>query len=198
METSDPTRTEAGSAAAADLDSSDLAPWIERALALGCDRAKTIDPASVVVAHWVRMKCLYGCDEPGVYKTCPPDGAPALDETRSLLREYERGILLGVGPIVGDDLSDTESRRLNAAAVALERELFLAGFHKAWTMGSGPCDICAACSQGEPCPTPKLARPSMEGCGVDVFTTVRRAGWQIEVVKTRDDEFRLFALVLVD
>ena len=198
METSDPTRTEAGSASAADLDSSDLAPWIERALALGCDRAKTIDPASVVVAQWVRMKCLYGCDEPGVYKTCPPDGAPALDETRGLLREYKRGILLGVGPIVGDDLSDTESRRLNAAAVALERELFLAGFHKAWTMGSGPCDICAACSHGEPCPTPELARPSMEGCGVDVFTTVRRAGWQIEVVKTRDDEFRLFALVLAD
>jgi predicted metal-binding protein len=176
----------------------DLGPWIERALALGCDRACVIDPASVVVAQWVRMKCVYGCDEPGVYKTCPPDGAPALDDTRRLLREFSRGILLGVGPIVGDERSDAESRRINDAALALERELFLAGFHKTWTMGSGPCDICSACSQGEPCPTPELARPSMEGCGVDVFTTVREAGWEIEVVRDRQDEYRFFALVLVD
>ena len=183
----------AGAATTRDLD-----PWVERALALGCDRACVIDPASVFVAQWVRMKCLYGCDEPGVYKTCPPDGAPALDETRRLLTEYERGILLGVGPIVGDERSDGESRRINDAARALERELFLAGFHKTWTMGSGPCEICAACAQGEPCPTPELARPSMESCGVDVFTTVRRAGWEIEVVRDREDEYRFFALVLVD
>jgi predicted metal-binding protein len=179
-------------------DAPDLGPWIDRALALGCDRAQVIDPENVVVAQWVRMKCLYGCDEPGVYRTCPPDGAPALDDTRSVLQEFGRAILVGVGPIVGDERSAPESRRLNSAAVALERELFLAGFHKAWTMGSGPCDICAACSQGEPCPTPELARPSMEGCGVDVFTTVRKAGWEIDVVKTREDQFRFFALVLVD
>ena len=176
----------------------DLAPWTERALALGCDRARVIDPSSVVVAQWVRMKCVYGCDEPGVSRTCPPDGAPALDDTRRLLTEFDRGILLGVGPVTGDQRSDEESRRLNDAALALERELFLAGFHKTWTMGAGPCDICAACSQGQPCPTPELARPSLEGCGVDVFTTVRHAGWEIEVVKDRDDEYRFFALVLVD
>jgi predicted metal-binding protein len=176
----------------------DLTPWTGRALELGCDRARVIDPATVEVAQWVRMKCLYGCDEPGVYRTCPPDGAPALEETRRLLGEYRRALLLGVGPIVGDRRSDAESRRLNDAAIALERELFLAGFHKAWTMGAGPCDICSACTKGEPCPTPELARPSMEGCCIDVFTTVRRAGWEIEVVKDRSDEFRFFALVLVD
>jgi predicted metal-binding protein len=176
----------------------DLTPWTERALALGCDRSRVIDPANVVVAQWVRMKCVYGCDEPGVYKTCPPDGAPALDDTRRLLMEFDRAILLGVGPIRGDRRSDEESRRLNDAALALERELFLAGFHKTWTMGAGPCDVCAACAQGKPCPTPELARPSMEGCGVDVFTTVRRAGWEIEVVKDREDQYRFFALVLVD
>lgn len=176
----------------------DLTPWIARARELGSDRARVIDPGSVEVAQWVRLKCLYGCDEPGVYRTCPPDGAPALDETRRLLGEYGRAILLGVGPIVGDKRSDAESRRLNDAALALERELFLAGFHKTWTMGAGPCDICSACQKGEPCPTPEVARPSMEGCGVDVFTTVRAAGWEIEVVRSRDDEFRFFALVLVD
>jgi len=38
----------------------------------------------------------------------------------------------------------------------------------------------------------------MEGCGIDVFTTVRSAGWQLEVVQDEGDEYSFFALVLVD
>ena len=38
----------------------------------------------------------------------------------------------------------------------------------------------------------------MEGCGIDVFTTVRNAGRTIEVVQDEGDEYRFFALVLVD
>ena len=107
-------------------------------------------------------------------------------------------MLLGVGPIVGEDKSDAEARRLNDAALALERELFLAGFHKTWTMGAGPGDICTACAQGKDCPTPEKARPSMEACGIDVYTTVRNADWEIDVVRTPESEYGYFALVLVD
>jgi hypothetical protein len=38
----------------------------------------------------------------------------------------------------------------------------------------------------------------MEACGIDVFSTVRNAGWEIEVVKSLDSTFRLFALVLIE
>ena len=38
----------------------------------------------------------------------------------------------------------------------------------------------------------------MEGCGIDVFATVRNAGWTIDVVRDRGDAYRFFALVLVD
>jgi len=178
--------------------SDDLTKWCERAVELGADKATVIGTDQVVVADWVRMKCLYGCDEPGVYKTCPPDGAPSVEQTRRVVGEFARAVLLGVGPVVGYDKSDAEAQRLNDAAKALERELFLAGFHKTWTMGAGPCDICDACSQGKDCPTPDQARPSMEACGVDVFTTVRNAGWEIDVVRTHESEYRFFALVLVD
>jgi predicted metal-binding protein len=68
----------------------------------------------------------------------------------------------------------------------------------AWTMGAGPCDICGACARGEDCPTPEKARPSMEGCGIDVLTTARNAGWQADTVKSRSDPYQLFACVLVD
>ena len=180
------------------MDMSHPDAWCARAGELGADAAKIIDTDKVVVAEWVRLKCLYGCDEPGVHKTCPPDGAPALYVIRRLLSEFRRGVLFTVGPITGSERSDPESRRLNDAALALERDLFLAGFHKNWAMGAGPCDICDSCSRGAVCPTPEKARPSMEGCGVDVFTTVRNAGWTIEVVQDEGDAYRFFALVLVD
>ena len=177
--------------------SADLQAWCDRALELGADRAAVVPAGSVVAAEWVRMKCLYGCDEPGLARTCPPNGAPSVEQTQRVLEWYEEAILLGVGPIVGEERSDAESRRLNDTALALERELFLAGFHKAWTMGAGPCDLCAFCRAGEPCPAAESARRSMEACGVDVFTTVRTAGWEIETVKAKDDEYRYFALALV-
>ncbi len=45
---------------------------------------------------------------------------------------------------------------------------------------------------------PEKARASMGGLDVDVLQTVRNAGRTIEVVKTHDDQFRLFALLPVD
>ena len=36
-------------------------------------------PRKVTVSEWVRLKCLYGCGDSGIYKTCPPNAAP-LDE----------------------------------------------------------------------------------------------------------------------
>jgi predicted metal-binding protein len=177
--------------------SADLTGWCERAVALGVGTATEMATSGVVVADWVRLKCLFGCDEPGVHRTCPPN-APPLDQTRRLLGEFTRAILLETGPISGDERSDDESLRLNTAGLALERELFLAGFYRAWFMGAGPCDLCGACVRGEECPTPERARPSMEGCGLDVYATARNAGRTIEVVRSHDDTYRFFALVLVD
>ncbi len=171
--------------------------WRRRAVQLGADAATVVETDRVVAAEWVRMKCLFGCDEPGVHKTCPPNLQPVA-VTQRLLSEYRLAILLEVGPIVGPEASDPESRRLNDAALALERDLFLAGHHKAWMMGAGPCDLCDACGKGKECPSPEKARPSMEGCGIDVFATVRNAGRTIDVVRDEGDEYRYFALVLVD
>ena len=179
------------------MDLSHPDQWCRRALQLGVDAATPVEADAVVAAEWVRMKCVFGCDEVGIRKTCPPN-LPPVAVTQRLLSEYRHGVLLEVGPIVGEENSDPESRRLNDAALALERDLFLAGHHKAWMMGAGPCDLCEACAKGKECPTPEKARPSMEGCGIDVFATVRNAGRTIDVVRDEDDEYRYFALVLVD
>jgi predicted metal-binding protein len=175
----------------------DLKQWCDRAVELGAGAATAMCAQDVVVSDWVRMKCLFGCDEPGVHKTCPPN-APSVDQTRRVVNGFERAVLLETVPIVGPERSDDESRLLNQVGLALERELFLAGFYKAWLMGAGPCDVCGACARGEDCPTPERARPSMEGCGLDVYATARNAGRQIDVVRTREDSYRFFALILVD
>ena len=83
-------------------------------------------------------------------------------------------------------------------AATLERELFLAGFYKAFGMGAGPCRLCDECSFDEGCTHPRQARPSMEACGIDVFATARKHGFEIDVVRTRKDPQHYFGLVLVD
>ena len=34
---------------------------------------KWIDPQQIVVAQWVRMKCMFGCGEYGRAGACPPN-----------------------------------------------------------------------------------------------------------------------------
>ncbi len=175
----------------------DLQGWCERAKALGADDVIPIAPVQVVTADWVRMKCRFGCDGFGECRTCPPD-SPTPRETRGLLDEYRRALLLCRGPNTGYDESDDHHLALRRAATDLERELFFAGYYKAWAMPSGPCEECEDCDTSVPCIHPERARPSMESCGVDVFQTVRNVGWEIEVVTSREDPYRFFALVLLD
>jgi len=175
----------------------DLLAWCERALTLGADAVTPLAPGLVVTADWVRLKCRFGCDGYGRCRTCPPF-SPEPPETRRLLDGYSRSLLLRAGPRTGYDDSDRLSADLRRVAVELERELFLAGYHKAFGIGAGPCELCGECDIDAPCVDPEHARPSMESCGIDVFGTVRNAGWEIDVVRDRDDQYRFFALVLVD
>jgi predicted metal-binding protein len=175
-----------------------MSDWVARALELGADAAQIIHPDQVVVAEWVRLKCQYGCGEYGARLTCPPYSPPP-EVTRQMLRHYREALLLCVeGAAGGGGEEDRQRRRLGEMVAALERELFLAGYYRAWGMGAGPCSFCGACNLEGPCRFPRQARPSMEGCGIDVYTTVRQAGWEIEVVKTLQSPFRLFSLVLME
>ena len=118
--------------------------------------------------------------------------------TRQMLRHYRQALLLRVEGAVGGEEEDRQRHRLGEVVAALERELFLAGYHRAWGMGAGSCSFCGACNLEGPCRFPRKERPSMEGCGIDVYTTVCQAGWEIEVVQTLKSPFRLFSLVLME
>jgi predicted metal-binding protein len=163
-----------------------LEPFLLRAEELGARRAKVVDPAAVEVAEWVRLKCRYGCSGWGSSRCCPPD-SPEPETTRKLLAEYGRAILVEAG-----------AKKPREIVPQLERDLFLTGYYKAFGMASGPCRLCRECPEDGSCRHPERARPAMEACGIDVYATVRAAGWEIEVVRSEEDAAHYFGMVLVD
>ncbi len=162
--------------------------FLQEIIDLGARDAKIIDPKTVVTAPWVRWKCRFGCGGFGSSLMCPPH-TPAPEETRKVLDSYKKAILFESG-----------GRNINVKKIAskMEREIFLAGYHKALGLGAGPCRLCGSCGLDQGCRNPEKARPAMEACGIDVFATARKHGFTIEVVKTHDDPQHYFGLILVE
>ena len=152
----------------------------------GAKKAKIVSPETVKTEAWVRWKCQFGCGGFGSSLVCPPH-SPTPEQTRGMLDEYNRAVLF-----------EAPQGRVKAIAAELERELFLAGRYKAFGLGSGPCTLCESCAFEEGCRHARQARPAMEACGIDVFATVRRQGFTIDVVRDRRDPQHYFGLVLVD
>jgi predicted metal-binding protein len=164
-----------------------VASFVGRAVALGAKSAKVVKASSIATGAWVRWKCRYGCGGYGGSLCCPPD-TPTPSETREVIDCYARAVLFEAGR--GD------AKRV---AAKLEREVFLAGYYRAFGLGSGPCRLCReACAFAEGCRHPEEARPSMEACGIDVYATARANGFAIEVVRNRKDPQHYFGVVLVE
>jgi predicted metal-binding protein len=153
---------------------------------LGVRGAKIIDPKTVETAPWVRWKCQFGCVGYKSSLMCPPH-SPTPEETRKVLDSYKRAILFEAGRL------DTKE-----IAVKAEREAFLSGYYKAFGLGAGPCRLCNACAFDKGCRHPDEARPAMEACGINVFATVRKHGFTINVVKTHKDPQHYFGLILIE
>jgi predicted metal-binding protein len=116
---------------------------LKRALELGAEKAKIIDTETVVMADWVRWKCLYGCP---LYDKDPfhPPVAPDAASTRKVLREYAKAILLN-GP---------NGQTLSEAAVRLEGEAYHRGYYKAFALTALVPGGGAACAPPGPGPAP--------------------------------------------
>jgi predicted metal-binding protein len=170
--------------------------FCKKAIEMGIEGAKIIDPGSVVTAEWVRIKCQYGC--PGFGESlCCPSRTPTPEMTRKVIDSYQKAILLHQRLVKGKKRTE-RGRVFSKAIVRLEIEMFLDGYYKAWSMGSGPCDLCKECNLSGSCQHGLEARSSMEACGIDVFKTARDNGFHIEVVRTRNDEMNIFGLILVE
>ena len=150
--------------------------------------ARIISPREVETAAWVRLKCQFGCDGYGQCLVCPPF-TPAPEQMRKVLDCYNRGVLIHFSP----------DAAIKAVVAELERQFFLAGEWKAFGLGAGPCYFCRSCPvEDGQCRHADRARPAMEACGIDVFSTVKKLGLPIEVMRTKRQCPNYYGLILVD
>jgi len=102
--------------------------------------------------------------------------------------------------------------KLQRAVFELEKKAFLSGYYKAFGMSSSPCHLCKICvakeklDKGEPvelndamlCRHKDVMRPSLEACGIDVFQTLRNAGYSPAVLKDFAEGVDIFGMVLLE
>ena len=83
---------------------------------------------NVVVAQWVRFKCMYGCDSYGQFVNCPPN-APSIEESINFFREYNTIAVFHFEQIIKRENCFTKwTKEISLKLLALEKEIFLAGY----------------------------------------------------------------------
>ncbi len=172
-----------------------LDKYCRRALEGGASWARPVPASYVVTAAWVRYKCRFGCSGYGTRHLCPPD-TPTAAETEAVVRCYDRAILVTY-EAAGSSKRRAVRKKVHRDLLALEREIFLDGFHKALAFVAGPCNLCRTCDVSKPCKLPGEPRPAMEACGIDVFATFANAGVKLDVVRSESDPYKLCAMILV-
>jgi predicted metal-binding protein len=152
---------------------------------------------SIVVAQWVRFRCIFGCKNYGKKGSCPP-AVPSVEECGKMIYGYDDAIIFhfpmqSEGP---DDIKGLMSR-----LVELERDVFLEGYYKAFLMQFDSCRLCKVCAAEDcrlDCVNKTMSRPGADAMGVDVYQTARNAGYPIQVVKAHGDPMNRYAFLLVE
>ena len=159
---------------------------------------KWINPKEIIVSQWARMKCMFGCGEYGNNASCPPN-VPSVAECEKFFHEYSDAVIFRFQKKV-DKPEDRHkwSRKVNSDLLKLERAVFFSNYPKAFLFFMDSCSICAECT-GErgTCKEPRLSRPSPEAFAVDVFSTVRRFGFPIEVLSDYSQTMNRFSFLMI-
>lgn len=172
---------------------------IESSLAqLGLKDYKWINPKEIIIAQWVRVKCIFGCSDYGL-GTCPPN-TPSVSDCESFFKEYTRGLLISLRKFADKDAYPSDwSAEMTGKLLDLEREIFLMGYQKAFLLNQTCCSLCKECPGNRfDCKDKKRSRPSPESFAVDVYRTVRNAGIDISVVSENPAEMNRIAILLVE
>jgi predicted metal-binding protein len=160
---------------------------------------KWINSADLVVSQWVRMKCTFGCANYGKNASCPPN-TPSVAECREFFSEYHTAVLFHFKKRV-DKPEDrhTWSNEINQELLKLERAVFIAGHEKAFLLFMDSCAMCPDCpGKRVKCKNPRAARPSPESMAVDVFSTVKKYGYPIEVLSDYDQAMNRYAFLFIE
>ncbi|UCF91108.1 MAG: DUF2284 domain-containing protein [Desulfobacterales bacterium] len=157
---------------------------------------------AISVAHWVQLKCKYGCRRYAKSWCCPPE-TPTPDQTQALLSDYHTALLLRASLRNGEFYRENQKKRriqVNTwkGTVALERRLFLAGYYKAFALVSENCALCRTCVYPEECRFPMDRRPSVEACSIDIFQTLKNIGQDFQIAQEVTAEYNCYSIILLE
>ena len=161
-------------------------PYIDLALDCGANHAMLVTPDEIVFDGRTLLKCMFGCPDWGTGPTCPSrQGFLKPWEFEALLRKYKAVLIIHAH----------HKKKAQEASFAVERAAFLDGDVLAFSMSD--CALCAECAGncGEACRNVRMARPAFHSVGIDVFSTVRKLGLPISVLKDEDQEQNWYAAV---
>jgi len=175
----------------------DLNRYVKITKSFGASDAKIILAKNVTVDERVRMKCIIPlCHRYGNSGFCPPN-APEPKLIRETIKRYKYAILVKhdvlpkedfVSPGKGKTFIERTGRhhgKILKIVSKLEVVAFNDGYYLAMGLVGGSCRtvLCkgAPCPlvQGGECRFPLIARPSMEGVGIDVYNLAAQVGWDI-------------------
>lgn len=158
---------------------------------------KWINPKEIVVAHWVRVKCTFGCSDYGS-GICPPN-TPSVNDCSSFFKEYKSGLVIRLNKLAEKNDYPTDwSREMTNELLDVEREIFLTGFQKTFLLNHACCTLCNDCPGNRlDCKDKSRSRPSPESFAVDVYQTVRNIGIDIQVVEENPAEISRIAILLI-
>jgi len=164
----------------------------------GLSDFKWINPKEIVVAHWVRVKCTFGCSDYGL-GTCPPN-TPSVNDCDRFFKEYESGLIIRLSKYADKNAYPSDwSGEMTNKLLDIEREIFLSGYQKAFLLNQTCCSLCKDCSAIRiKCKDKMRSRPSPESFAVDVYQTVRNAGLDINVIAENPAEINRIAILLIE
>jgi len=171
------------------------------AVRLGATKAKVIPASSIVIDERVRLKCLIPlCDKYNQNLMCPPN-LPSVEEFRKSVQRYSKALFVQLVLKKKRKISKAEIRsyglRLHKIIHQLERMALFSDYPLAAGLIGGSCKLCRKCvGSARPCRHPLMARPSIEGMGVDVIKTAKKIGLPFDF----SSQERLFwnGLLLID
>jgi len=177
------------------MDYKDIAQWLSEQVVAeqGLLDARLIAAYQIVTAHWVRMKCRYGCPNYQHHLDCSPF-SPDVEMFRKVLAEYQWAAVLKV----------VEASPGPADGLLLKLELALCklGFRKALALGSRSCGLCNPCVRtAEGCPHPERIRPELSSLGIDTTALIHHVGWELipwTDVPPKKEDIWLASLLLID
>jgi predicted metal-binding protein len=131
-----------------------------------------------------------------------------VDEVKKTLSEYQRILLVKFeqAPIAehtdnGKFMQEFEKRQreVNDVTLKIETQLMHDGYKKAFALEPGRCNLCSECAtEIGRCRFPLQARPAPESLAIDLFETVKNAGWSLEVKTSLSQSWINYALILVE